>query len=256
MEPKKRLLIVVAVTVLILCAMGVSFGRSIFARNTPSVTLPDRSDGVSDSDGTHAAVTPSDRIQPVEVTPDTVQNVVATLARPDSCAMELTVETFWGEDGSAAQTVHVWQDGGWTHVRKQLPSAVVRHDLIGPDAAYYWYEGSRKYKTCPPDDASADLAQRIPTYESVLQAQAEEIRSAGYEKKNDRACIRVEVESGSPAIRTCYWVEVASGLLTAAEQEQDGKLIYRMTVSDLQQPCPAQTQFALPEGTVLHTSTS
>ena len=256
MEPKKRLLIVVAVTVLILCAMGVSFGRSVFARNTPSVTLPDRSAGVSDSDSSYAAVTPSDHIQPVEVTPDTVQNVVATLARPDSYALDLTVETFWGEDGSATQTVHVWQDGDWTHVRKQLPSAAVRHDLIGPDAAYYWYDGSRQYETCPPDSASADLAQRIPTYESVLQAEAEEIRGAGYEMKNDRACIRVDVESGSPAIRTCYWVDVASGLLTAAEQEQDGKLIYRMAVSDLQQPCPVQTLFALPDGTVLHTISS
>ena len=40
MEPKNRLLIAIAVIVLIAAAMFTSFGRSLFALNTPSVELP------------------------------------------------------------------------------------------------------------------------------------------------------------------------------------------------------------------------
>ena len=40
MEPKNRLLIAITVIVLIVAAMFTSFGRNLFALNTPSVVLP------------------------------------------------------------------------------------------------------------------------------------------------------------------------------------------------------------------------
>ena len=40
MDPKNRLFIAIAVTVLIVGAMFTSFGRSLFVLNTPSVELP------------------------------------------------------------------------------------------------------------------------------------------------------------------------------------------------------------------------
>ena len=43
-----------------------------------------------------------------------------------------------------------------------------------------------------------------------------------------------------------------SGLLVAAETEQEGRVIYRMTASALQTPCPATASFRLPDGQVLH----
>ena len=51
-----------------------------------------------------------------------------------------------------------------------------------------------------------------------------------------------------------YWVSVDSGLLVAAESEEDGVLVYRMSAySPAQSPCPADGEFELPDGTVLHT---
>ena len=160
MEPKNRLLVTLAVVALIAGAMLVSFGRNLVALNTPHVVLADASgSGSSTSDGSQSA---SSAYQRVEVTPRTVQSVIATLDRSDSYYRELTVESFW-TGGSVSTSVQVWCDGDWCHVRQALPSGAVRHDLTGGDKLYYWYDGSQQYQTAPADGLSADLAQHIPT---------------------------------------------------------------------------------------------
>ena len=250
MDPKKRQLIAIAVIFLIVGALFTSFGRSLFSLNTPSVELP-----TPDSTGDSSASLPSsgsDPYQTVAVTPETVQSVIATLARSDSYYRELTVESLW-EGGSSSITVQVWSDEGWSHCRQVLPSGVVRHDLVGDGTLYYWYEGSHQYETAPADGASSDLAQRIPTYETVLELEPAAITGAGYELRGGLPCVYVEaaLDEGRQVER--YWVSVDSGLLVSAQRELEGKTVYRMTAySDVQIPCPASASFSLPDGTALH----
>lgn len=250
MEPKNRLFIALAVIFLIVGAMFTSFGRSLFALNTPSVTLP-TGGGVGDTSVSGSQTAP-DTFQTVEVTPQTVQNVIATLTRSDSYYREIGLETFW-EGGSALSTVQVWTDGGWSHSQQVLPSGAVRHDLVGGGTLYYWYEGSQQYKSAPSDALSPDLAQRLPTYETVLDLNTESITAAGYELRNDQPCVWVEVSVEELELVERYWVSVDSGLLVSAETEQAGELVYSMTAYSDIFPCPASASFALPDGTVLHT---
>ena len=249
MEQKNRLIIVIAIIALIAAAMIASFGRVIFAANTPDVILPSSSEGPVSPSGPEGQ---GHSYQRVEVTTQTVTGVVATLARPASYYRELTVETLW-PGGSATAQVQVWADGGWSHVRQTLPSGVVRHDLTGEDTLYYRYDGSKTYAQTPADEKSSDLAQHIPTYETVLDLEPNEISAAGYEIRGDLPCILVEVPSGSQGMRR-FWVSVDSGLLVSAEVEEEGQLVYRMTAySPVQSPCPADGSFSLPDGTILHT---
>lgn len=250
MEQKNRLMIAAAIVALIAGAMLASFGLSLFALNTPEVVLPSSSAG----SGNPAASGSSGQIyQRVEVTPQTVTGVVATLSRPTSYYRDLTVETFW-TGGSSSSQVQVWADGGWTHSRQALPSGVVRHDLTDGTELYYWYEGTQQYQQTPADEKSSDLAQHIPTYETVLELEPEEIISAGYENRGDLPCILTEIQrTGSRQLQR-FWVSVDSGLLVAAESEEDGQIIYRMTAySPVQSPCPSEGDFSLPDGTILHT---
>ena len=251
MEPKNRLAIAIAVIVLIVGAMLTSFGRSLFALNTPSVQLPLPGE---DSPGSSSSETPSGsgQYQKVEVTPDTVQSVVATLSRSDSYYRELTVETLWG-DGSSATQVQVWTDGGWTHTQKILPSGAVRNDLIGEGTVYYWYEGSQTYCTAPADEFSSDLSQRLPTYETVLQLDTEQITAAGYETRGELPCVFVEVSLEEEDVVERYWISVDSGLLVCAETDSGGQTVYRMTAyTPITTPCPSTASFALPDGTSFH----
>jgi len=250
MESKNRMLIALAVIVLIVGAIFASFGWGLFALRTPSVTLPEAGSGSGDLPG--GASASGEGYQMVEVTPKTVQGVIATLARPESYYRELTVETFW-EEGSSSLPVQVWVDGGWSHSRQVLPSGAVRHDLTGEDALYYWYDGSREYATAPAGPQSSDLAQRVPTYETVLELPPGSITAAGYELFSALPCIRVEVSLEEPERLERYWIGVDSGLLVCAETEQEGQVTYRVTANgDLQSPCPAGAHFQLPDGEELH----
>ena len=230
--------------------MFTSFGLNFFALNTPQVVLPTSSAGLGNGS---ASTGPDQSYLRVEVTPQTVAGVVATLARPESYYRELTVETFWPE-GSSFSQVQTWQDGGWSHVRQTMPSGVVRHDLTGQDTLYYWYDGAQQYQTAPADEKSSDLAQHIPTYETVLELNPEEITGAGYELRGDIPGILITVQrAGSPSLQR-FWVSVDNGLLVSAEMEEEEQLVYRMTAySPVQSPCPADAKFSLPDGEVLHT---
>ena len=250
MDSRNRKIIVLAIVLLIAGAMVASFGRSLFALNTPGLVLPDSSASQGDPSGSGS---PSEQYQQVSVNPRTAPAVVATLARPDSYYRELTVETFWA-GGSSSVQVQVWADGGWSHSRQVRPSGVIRHDLTGEDTLYYWYEGSSRYETAPADERSSDLAQHIPTYETVVDLPPEEITAAGYVLRGELPCIFVEVQPEDSPLVYQYWVSVDSGLLVSAETLEDGELVYRMTAySPVQAPCPADAQFRLPDGTVLHT---
>ena len=250
MDSKKRLAIAIAITCLIVAAIFASFGRSLFFVQIPSITLADVNEG-GDASGS-SGVQDGDQYWQGAVTPETVQSIVATLSRPDSYYRELTVETLWS-GGSYASPVQYWEDGGWAHTRQVLASGAVRHDLTGPETAYYWYEGSTAWGTFPADERSSDLAQHIPTYETVLELDPESITGAGYELRGSLPCVYVEVQEESGALER-YWVSTDSGLLISAERELNGALVYRMTAySQIQAPCPATASFALPDGQVLHT---
>ena len=249
MEQKNRLMIVVAIVALMIAAFAASFGRAFFSAGTPEVILPSPSAASADVSG---AGSQEQDYQRVEVTTQTVTEVIATLARPASYYRELTVENFWSGGSSAAQ-VQVWTDGGWSHSVQTLPSGVVRHDLTGEDTLYYWYGGDEQYATALADEKSSDLAQHIPTYETVLELEPGEIAAAGYELRGDLPCILVEVRRAGSGLLQRFWVSVNNGLLVSAESEQDGELIYRMTAyTPVQSPCPAGASFALPDGKILH----
>ena len=249
MDSKKRLAIAIAITCLIVAAIFASFGRSLFFVQIPSITLADVNEG-GDASGS-SGVQDGDQYWQVAVTPETVQSIVATLSRPDSYYRELTVETLWS-GGSYASPVQYWENGGWAHTRQVLASGAVRHDLTGPETAYYWYEGSTAWGTFPADERSSDLAQHIPTYETVLELDPESITGAGYELRGSLPCVYVEVQKEEGALER-YWISTDSGLLISAEREVNGALVYRMTAyTQIQVPCPATASFALPDGEVLH----
>ena len=157
--------------------------------------------------------------------------------------------------GSSSSAVQSWVDQDWCLVRQLLPSNAVRQDLIGPESAWYWYEGSSEYLTAPAAEHAADLAQRIPTYETVLELDQSAIISAGYELKGDIPCIYVRSLDEVSGSQKHFWVSVDSGLLVCAELYQEDTLLYRMSaLSPIQSPCPASAAFQLPDGTVLHES--
>lgn len=255
MEQKNRLVFVIIVTVLIGIAMFTSFGRSLFSGKTAEIVLPPPEASQGENTQMPSPETSTQQYPRVEVDKNTVQSVIASLNRSGSYYRELTVEQFWGEEQSSLTAVQVWVDEEWSHVSQVLPSGLIRHDLVGKDTLYYWYEGDDNWLTAPADEQSADLAQHIPTYETVLELDPDTITGTGYELKGDLPCIFVKVLGALDGYEDSYWVSVDNGLLVCAESYENGQLIYRMTAfAPIQSISPGTTEpFALPDGTVIHT---
>ena len=250
----------VMVAVVIVLAVLASFALLFFGNQNPEVVLPPVSTAPLE---TEQPVFSDDGFQLVQVTPDTVQNVIATLARPSSYHRTVTVEQFWpdedGENGmsSAKAESKVWVDGVWTRIDLSLSSGPVRCTIVkaadgeAEGAIWSWEEGQRTWYAGTSDAWDADLAQWCPTYEDVLALPADSITHAGYELISDTPCILVEVSDQELGYTRSFWISVESGLLMAAEVWGDGVLLYRMTGTQ-NAVLGADPVFVLPDDTVLH----
>lgn len=188
----------------------------------------------------------------VELTPDTVQSAIATLSRPLSYGRSVTVEYWWEPGASAVTTARVAVDGGWTAVEAVLPDGRVEHTLVGEEMLYRWYQGEVRYYSGPAERETADLSQRLPTYEDVLMLDKTLITETRYEERDGLHCVYLEVCQPELDFLERFWVAVNTGLLVAAETVQDGALIYRMTTSQVEAPVERGVVFSLPDGTVMH----
>lgn len=248
MERRKRNIVVTLIAVIIAVAILSSFGLGIFAPDTAKIVLPVPEPSVSPGGAEN-----EDLVR-VEVTPQTVQNVIATLKRPESYGRSVTVQDIWGEDTLGTTQAQVWVDGGWTRTDATWPGGTVRHSIVGDGQFWVWYDRGGEVLTGPADEASADLeGQRIPSYETVLDLEPESISVAEYRALDGLGCIYVETAEDAAGHAERYWVDDDSGLLVQAEQLKDGQVVYRMTASALERPAPSDSSFTLPDGTVLHT---
>ncbi|MGN0968605.1 MAG: hypothetical protein ACI4O3_04985 [Oscillospiraceae bacterium] len=252
MERKKRTLFAVLIATIIVVAVFSSFAINLFHQEDYHVQLPDLSENTGPDQSGDSEAHGNQFIR-VEVTPETVQSVIATLSRPQSYYREIRIE-LWSDGGAAALTnAQVWVDGGWTRSDVTAPSGMVQHNLVGEETRWIWYDNDDAAVSVPANQAVSDLVQRVPTYEDVLALSPDEITDAGYEKYAKSDCIFVEVEQEELGSRERYWIAVSDGLLVAAERVKGDQTLYRMTVVSTESPAPLNSSFALPDGTVYHT---
>jgi len=232
----------VTVTVAIVAVMMLSTLRRPERITLP--TLEETSGEISDG------LAGNETLTLVEVTPETVQTAVATLARPQSYQRTVIVERFWnGGSGSGQSTVTV--DHGWTRVDRTLPNGQTRHAVTNGETTHIWYDQEETVYTTPAGGISADDEQIIPTYEDVLELPVESITAADYRVEADRQCIYVETAEDADGYLRRFWIDLECGLLAMAETLQYGEIVYRMGAMELTTAADLQGYFTLPDGTNL-----
>lgn len=248
MESRKRLFIAFSITMILLMALLTSFGRSYIFSPTPSVTLPTLSTGSED------APTPLEEsnLQRIEITPQTVQPIIASLQQNQPMQRQLTTRLYWDDQAYGETVIEVFSTGELTQVQKTLPSSAVRYELIVGDLVYYWYQGSEDYFVQNLGAYAQDLAQMIPSYQTVLDLDVQDIRSANYEYRNGVACIYVEALTAPLYYAECYWIQAETGLLLSAETYDGDTLLYYMDGFSPVLPYDG-VDFSLPDGTLAST---
>ena len=188
---------------------------------------------------------------PLTVTTETVQAVVDTLARPQSYERQVQIETFW-PGGQSMVTASVWVDQGYTMTILTPEQGAAVHSIYYDEQLSQWLEGDAIWHVGKADDKSADIAQRIPSYEDILTAEMGNITQADYVDWNGLSCVFAEVRYEEMDYLERYWVSVPTGLLVRAETLKGDSVVYRMTSGSINRPAASDVIFALPDGTALH----
>ncbi len=248
MEEKKRTILAIVISCIILLAVFYSFGLNFF-RSTPEIEVADTQ---ASPDVSAVPGASGQGGIPVEVTPETVQSILASMSRYQNYSRTITLQYSW-TGGTGTMTAQVRADGGWSRCDTLLASGVTEHSIVGGERLWYWYDDDKQALEGEADQRSQDLLQYIPTYEDVLALDPGQITGTGYEEKDGARCIYVEVYREELGYLERYWISVSSGLLTAAETEKDGRVVYAMSSSQLVSPLAGgEDAFTLPEGRVLH----
>lgn len=224
-----------AIGLLCLVTLALSLSVRVLFRRTARITLPD-SFGLTWNGG--AGVDGFSVATPLEVTPDTAQAVIATLARPTSYRREITVRRTWsGGERDAVLTVTV--AAPWTRVDRVLPDGEVRHSTTDGNVTYIWYgDDDANALRLPAGSFTADDEQLIPTYEDVLRLPRERIALADYHRvESGMDCVYIETTQ-EDSVKERYWIGVTSGLLVAAERLVDGNSVYWMEATELEEAFP------------------
>lgn len=255
MEDRKRTILAVIIALVLVAALLYSFGLNLFAK-TPPLELADPSR--TDNQPTASSDLSEGAGIPVEVTSETVQSVIASLSRYESYYRSLIVSYFWGDNESAARIVQIWEDGGWTRTKTLLSSGTTENAITGNKRVWIWYDDDSQTLTDalyegPDDGGLSDRMQYIPSYEDVLKLETAQITQADYLEYAGQPCIYVEAENQQLGYLYRYWISVVNGLLTAAEIEKGGVVVYRMESGEVISPMTGQGEaFTLPDGSVLH----
>lgn len=249
MEERKRTIFAIVIACVVLVAVLYSFGMNLFSPR-PELNLADPS--ISASQDPSGETPGEEGGIPVELTPETVQYVVANLPRYASYSRTVTVEYRWGSSESGASTAQVWADGGWIRTDTTLDSGTVEHSVVGNGQLWLWYNDEEQVYHGSASDMTADLMQRTPTYENILEFDTKDILTASYVRHGGQYCIFVEARQEELDYVYRYWVSVSSGLLVASETESDGEIVYLMSSRDMVSPLTgAEGYFTLPDGTDL-----
>lgn len=246
MHKRKMGTVPVIATVIILVMVFLFLLYASLSHRQPQITLP------SEPDSAGLAVpgeggTAGDPVARVEVTPETVQNVIATLERPEHYWRTLTITTYWS-GGSGVTTVQAYVRGDLVRMDTNLPGGQVRHMVRAREKTYLWYNGERRYSTLQTGAFSEDDELWIPTYEDLLEEDSDRIAGAGYEPCLEVDCIYAATAEDEDGYSQRYWVAVDSGLLIAAERLQNGQTVYRMESPEVTVGEPEASFFMLPDG--------
>ena len=222
-----------------------------YGDDSSSIVLPSESPALVRPGGT-----PPDAIDRVEVTPDTVQDVIYTLARPLTYSRDIRVEKFW-QGGETVYDITVSTIDGITSILIQTEGFPNKNIIVTSNEYYIWYDGDSaplvsEFTSFIAADRLADEMQMIITYEDVLNLDTQNISDAGYRGFGGEDCIFVEYTSPFFQYTTAYYVGINSGLLLGVEEyDENNSLIYRMIATQPSLDDIGETAFTLPNGSLL-----
>lgn len=169
----------------------------------------------------------------VTVSAENVSRIVADLSRP-AFYRQTFAKTISQDGRSFTQTMdilcseNVWKVSSESNGQR-------RHILSDGTTAYLWYAAnSPRVESVPlSEDISLDDLSGIPTYETIVSADAKMILEASFVQTSsigNYPCIYVSLDNGNGTVSN-LWVNLDTGVLCKASCTRNEKIVYELTQS-------------------------
>ena len=186
-----------------------------------------------------------------DITKENVQQVIASLARPEAYVASVTNTLYWNGAWKEIQARQYVRDGVSLTAYSDAEGNTERFQAVSGDRYSAWRRGSTAQYSGSTGTVSADDIGMIPTYETVVNADPANITEDGLRTVSGVSCIFVTVSDPATNYQLTYWVSTVSGLLIQADYTRGGELIRSVVIDDIQQKIPPASLYLLPDGTSL-----
>lgn len=232
----------------LLVAVGASIG--LFGDNSSSIELPN---GSASTEPKTKQEEQQFTLTDADISVNNVQQVIASLERPEAYSMAIDNTVFWDQDWSTCQVNRYVRSGISMTEYLNTTQEAERYEIIDGDKYYSWRVGKKKYHTGSTGSLSADQTAMIPTYETILDADPSVITDAGLRTIEGIPCVYAVLKDEPSGYTITYSVSTVTGLLLQAEYTRGDELVRSVSVSTLDMTTPDESLFALPDGTNLVT---
>ncbi|MCD8356128.1 MAG: hypothetical protein LUE11_06115 [Clostridia bacterium] len=185
------------------------------------------------------------------ITVDNVQQVIASMRRPDAYTASVTNTLYWSGSWETIYAMQYVRDGVCLTGYFNSEGNMERYEAVKDDIYYAWRNGGATQYSGSAGTVSADDMSMIPTYETVVQEEKTDILAAGERTVNGEACIYVTVNDTDTGYSLTYWVSAVSGLLVQADYNRGSELVRSVVIDNIQQEEPMEALFLLPDGSSL-----
>lgn len=182
-------------------------------------------------------------VSQVVITEENVQDVIASLSRPDQYSALVHNTVFYGEGASGTLDCSLYVKNGAQRIDYQEGGVVRRSVLLWQDACYAWRAGDVTPYQGARGSFTLDSESMLPSYETVCALPKEQILAAELKELEGESCIAVSAQDGE--LEYGYYISIETGLLRRASIMQGEKTL-RAVVADITIEEPADSLFVLP----------
>lgn len=207
--------------------------------DTPSISIPSPSVDMGDN-GIKSGNTP------LVADVDNVQELIASLERPDSYSRRYLIRTYWDGGGVEAQLTVYRKDERCLIIHEQ--NGIVKNTLFAGGKIHFWNDSEAAVTSANIKDVdlnTLDLYARLVFYEELLDVSKEDILDAADEVFQNESCIYVEYRHSERYVYRLH-ISVEKGMLVGAQVLEDGKTVYTLDSEAADFSAPEDDMFILP----------
>lgn len=179
----------------------------------------------------------------VEITPDNIQAVIASLSRAETYTATVTSRLYYADTSGTTTCRQSAKNGAYRTDYLDEGGNVIYTELLWDGVSYTWRRGAETYSQGNQGAFTTDQSAMLPTYETVCELPREQITGGALVQEGDELLLTVDTAQGDQV--GVYKISARTGLLCAASFSENGKMTraVEVTVSAEQ---PDDALFVLP----------